>query len=191
MSSIQVMPGSVQANMLQDMLDMACQWVQNAIGKPVAPTTFDRRFDGNSGWSGAYIMLPYYPVLEVVRVTEYWGLSGPHVLEEQIPTDQVDGWQLDYLTGTLSRVFPGLVVKPWFPGARSVEVTWTAGYNPVPADLKIATRELVAYWWRNTQQAPRSARNAYGESADNSNLWPAIPDRIRALLNPYLSVGIG
>jgi hypothetical protein len=177
---------------LQLIVDMACQWVQNWIGRPIAPTSFDRRFDGWAGWNGAYIELPYYPVLEITSVTEYWGASGPHVLSEQTPTNQIDGWQCDYMRGMLTRVFPGLVQKPWFPGSRNIEVVWTAGYNPLPADIKLATLEFVAYWWRNTQQASRPSLRVGGEydSPALAGLWAGVPGRIEELLEPYIQVGM-
>jgi hypothetical protein len=179
---------------LQLMLDMACQFIQNFIGRPIAPTTFDRRFNGWSGWNGAYLELPAYPVLEIISVTEWWGVSGPHYLTEQTPANQVDGFQCEYLRGLLTRVFPGLVQRPWFPGSRNIEVVWVAGYNPIPADIKMATLELVAYWWRNTQQQsgarPGGPAAEYDPSA-TSGLWSGVPYRITDLLDPYVQVGLG
>lgn len=181
-----------QDPMLQNVIDMACQWVQNQIGRPVAPTRFDRRFDGGAGWEGAFLQLPYYPVLEILSVTEYWGVSGPHNLTEQTPTNQVDGYSVDYLRGELVRVFPGLVRKPWFPGERSIEVVWQAGFNPIPADIKMATLEFIAYWWRNTQQASRNLAHTadYDPVETSSGLWQGVPFRIIDLLEPYFTVGI-
>lgn len=181
---------------LQLVTDFVCQYSQQILGQPIAPTAFDRRFDGWSGWNGAYIMLPYYPVLEVTLVNEYWGVSGPHLLEEQTPTNQVDGFQIEYRTGRLIRVFPGLVQKPWFPGSRNIEVQWTAGHNPIPATFKLAALELVAWWWRNTQQAMRSAGpQPIGmdyDSGDPSNgLWAGLPHRIEGVFQVYQQVGLG
>ena len=182
---------------LQLVVDMASTWVQNYLGRPVAPTKFFRRFSGywGTGNGGAYISLPYYPVLSVTSVVEYWGSSGPHTLAEQTPAAQgtQDMYSMDYLHGYVIRAFMGLVARPYFPGLRNIEVTWTAGYEPVPADLKVATLELVNYWWRNTQEAPRtSALQAIEyEAAGTAGLWPAVPNRITSLLEPYVQVGIG
>ncbi len=181
---------------LQLLTDMTCQWAQGKIGRPIAPTTFDRRFNGFNGWNGAYIELPYYPVLEITSVTEYWGVSGPHVLTESTPSNQVDGWQCEYERGLLTRVFPGLVQKPWFPGSRNIEVVWTAGYNPIPADLKIATLEMIAHWWRNTQQQSANRiggaglADEYAPEMVAQGLWTGTPNRLIALLDSYLEVGI-
>jgi hypothetical protein len=180
--------------MLQLVTDFVCQYSQKLIGQPMIATAFDRRFDGWSGWNGAYLMLQYYPVLEITSVIEYWGVSGPHILTEQTPTNQVDGFQCEYLTGRLTRVFPGLVQKPWFPGSRNIEVQWVAGRNPVPADIKLAALELIAYWWRNTQQASRTATAAAGSEYDPAvatGLWAGLPHRIEAIFSSYMQVGIG
>jgi hypothetical protein len=178
---------------LQLFTDMACQWVQNYLGRPIAPTAFDRRYDGFSGWNGAYIDLPYYPVLEIISVTEYWGVAGPHVLNESIPTNQVDGFQCDYLRGIVIRVFPGNVQKPWFPGSRSIEIQWKAGYNPVPADIKIATLSLVAHWWHKTQQASRAAVRAGGDdmTVPGVGMFGGVSVDTIDLLEPYVQVGLG
>lgn len=180
---------------LQDITDMACDWVQDYLGRPVAPTTFFRRFNGWSGLNGAYLSLPYYPVLSVNSVVEYWGSSGPHTLTEQTPAAQggQDVYQVDYLRGVVIRTFLGLVQRPWFPGSRNIEVTWVAGYDPIPKKIKIATLEMAAYWWRNTQEAPKWFANpqaGYDTPGPNS-LWPAIPNRVTSLLEPYQQVGIG
>lgn len=182
-------------NSLQLIVDMACAWATNFTGRPIAATRYDRRFDGWASWMGAFLMLPYYPVLEVVSVIEYWGIAGPHVLLESSPTDQIDGFQLVPNTGRLNRVFPGNVQKPWFPGSRNVEVVWVAGFNPIPADIKVATLELIAHWFRNTQQMSGRPSNAITaaaefEPAGESGLWQGVPYRCTALLSPYISVNM-
>lgn len=184
-----------QAALLQDITDMACFWVQDYLGQPVAPTTFDRRFNGWQGWNGAYVMLPYFPVLEIVSVTEWWGGSGPHNVVEQTPSQQqvgADSYQLDTLKGMLIRTFPGLVQKPWFPGSRNIEVVWVAGYNPIPPTIRIAARELINHWYRNTQEAPRTFRQGLQEydGPEAGQLWPAIPHRVMTLLQTYVQIGI-
>lgn len=181
---------------IQLITDMACTWCTNYIGRPIDPTRYDRRFDGWSSFMGAYIMLPWYPVLEVVSCIEYWGIAGPHVLVESTPTDQVDGFQLVPNTGRMNRVFPGNVQKPWFPGSRNVEIVWISGFNPIPADIKVATLELIAHWYRNTQQMSGRPSNTITagqefEPSGETGMWAGIPYRVQALLTSYLSVGIG
>lgn len=178
---------------LQNITEMACTWVQNYINKAVAPTTFTRFFDGNQGYQGSYLMLPYYPVLQVVSVVEWWGNSGPHTLNEQTPSNQGDGemYNINRQTGVITRVFSGMIEKPWFPGARNVQITWVAGYNPVPKDIREATLELINYFYRNTQEAARMV----GPNADQYDQWQqapgSIPQHVYTLLQKYKPLLIG
>lgn len=181
---------------LQLITSMACDTIQNKLGRPIPPTSYTYRFDGWATWTGAYIELPYYPVLEITSVIEYWGVSGPHVLDESFPTDQIDGWQCEYPVGRLIRVFPGNVQKPWFPGSRNVEVSWTAGYNPIPGRYRMATLELIKHWWTNTQQAPELPMPGGGTGSqydppNTSGVFAGIPYHVAALLDDDIQVGIG
>ena len=160
------------------------------------PRHSDRRFNGYTGWNGAYIELPYYPILEITSVTEYWGVSGPHVLVEQTPTSQSsqDSFQCDYLHGILIRTFPGLVQRPWFPGSRNIEVTWTAGYNPIPADIRLASLEYIKFWWVNTQQQsgnrPGNLAGEYDASGP-PGLYGGVPHILEDVFDSYIQVGMG
>ena len=182
---------------LQDLTDAACYWVQDYLGRPVGPTTFFRRFSGWANFTGAYLSLPYYPVLKVVNVTEWWGANGPNVLTQMIPENQgsQNVYQLDSLNGVLIRAFNGLVQRPFFPGSQNVEVEWVAGYNPIPPTIRLATRELIAYWWRNTQQASRTGptpRSEYDmDPSEGSPLWPGIPNKVTTWLSTFVQQGIG
>lgn len=189
---------ATQSGNLQMIVDMACGWCSEFIQRPIGPTQYDRRYDGWANWNGAYIMLPFYPVLSVVSVTEYWGIAGPHVLSEATPTNQVDGFQCVYATGRLNRVFPGNVQKPWFPGSRNIEVVWWAGYNPVPAQIKLATLELIAHWFRNTQQQAgrfggqiTPATEYEPAEGASGGMWSGVPYRVTSLLEPFMSVSMG
>ena len=179
---------------LQMLTDMTCAWAQRKLGQPIGPTAFWRRFDGWNGWNGAYIALPYWPVLEIVKVTEWWGSNGPHDLAEQTPEHNIDGFQVDYQKGRVIRVFPGLVQKPWFPGSRNIDIQWISGWNPVPIDWKVATIEMIAHWWRNTQQTQRgSGLRGGGDRAEAvaGGAFEGVPLRITALLDSAIHIGIG
>lgn len=178
---------------LQLVTDYVCQESQQIMGKPIAAQEFFYRFDGWSGWNGAYIMLPWYPVLQINEVTEFWGASGPHILEEATPENQVDGFAINYRLGQLIRVFPGNIAKPWFPGVRSIEVTWTAGYNPVPARFKVPALEIIKEWWTTTQQVSRSGPLPAGYEGINEadTTYAGLARRVRSAFFSEAQVGIG
>lgn len=175
--------------------ESACWWVQNYLGKPIGATTIKRRFSGWSGFNGAYLPLPYYPVLKVNKVIEWWGVSGPHELKEQTPAEQVgaEAFQIDNTLGYLIRTFQGLVQRPWFPGSKNIEVEWEAGFNPVPPDLKTATLQLVAHRWRREQQASVSG-SPVPLGTDPEMVAPGYfgePPEVRQTLDTWKQVGIG
>ena len=178
---------------LRLIVDDCCWWIQNYLGRPIAPTTFTRRFSGWSGWNGAVIALPYYPVLATPKVVEWWGTSGPHELVEQTPEAQGGGemFQLIPLTGQIVRSFQGLVQRPFFPGLRNIEVEWQAGYNPVPPDIKTATLRQVAHEWRKEQQASRSAPAPAGAEPEYPGFMAGLHPDVKARLSSYLQTGIG
>ena len=189
-------------------LDLICRassdWMSTYLDRPIAPTTFYERYDGWAGWSGSIILLPYYPVLEIIEIVEYWGANGPHVLVEQTPTYQwgagysaanpaAGTYQLNPRIGEIRRTFPGLIQRPFFPGSRNIEVQWVAGYSTIPAQLKIACLELATHWYHQTQdQANDKMGPSYGTDPSESNkYWPAVPDRVMTMLQPFKQQGIG
>ena len=186
-------PTTAELSKLQLLTSMTCQWAQKKLQQPIAPTAFFQRFDGWVGRNGAHIMLDYSPVLEVISVKEWWGMNGPHDLAEQTPDHDIDGYSIVHRRGRITRVFPGLVQKPFFPGNRNIEVQWVAGQNPVDADLKVATLEMIAHWWRNTQQTQRTnVRGGPGDDAEDvaQGMWEGVPLRIVGLLESNPQIGI-
>lgn len=180
---------------LQRLIDGISSWVQRECGKPLSKS----RFTWKTGTNGttSVIMLPYYPVLEIVSCTEYWGISGPHVLSESVPTAQRDGFQVDYTTGALTRVFQGLVQKPWFPGSDNIWVTWDAGFNPVPPDASLMVLEAIKWYWDNTQQKSRNRPPGPNDqwqapAPTTADFWGSVlPALMKPLTDQFISVGIG
>ena len=175
---------TAQDPMLQRVIDMACEWISNEINRPVAPTVYTERHDG---WSGSQILLNQYPIIELVSCAEYQSTGGFIELPESTPENPVDGVQVNYLTGELGRVFAGYSwSRPFFPGRRNVEVTYIAGYNPIPPVLWMATVDLIKYIWVNTQQAAAINKNdIYSSDDTGSALWAGVPYRIQSWIAPY------
>lgn len=181
---------------LQRVIDMACWLVQRYINRPASPQTFTERHDG---WSGEYIMVRYTPFLSLNYCNEWQSSGGMVSLAESTPEAPVDGIQIDYVTGRIMRTFAGYSwPRPFFPGSRNIEISYVAGYNPTPPDLWMATMELVAHWWRNTQQAAAKGFGGAigGERANDpeqeaAGLWQGLPYRVTSILDVYRLPGIG
>lgn len=69
------------------------------------------------------------------------------------------------------------------PGVDNIVVTVSVGSATIPANVKLAARELVRFWWQQGRQANIPA---FGE-APESNSVPmgfAVPKRVYELLEP-------
>lgn len=186
-------PQGTKATLLKRYIDAACAEAQGANGanRPLTPTQFQERHDG---WSGEYILLRHCPVLQLVLCREWQSTGGFVTLPESTPESPTEGVQVDYATGRIMRTFQGYSwPRPFFPGSRNVEVTYVAGFNPVPPDIWMATMELVAYWWRNTQEAARTSplrTNEY-DNAQQGGLWAGVPNRIARVFQSYQIPTVG
>ncbi len=179
---------------MQRVCDMACAWAQTYCQRPLASTTFAERHDG---WSGSDLILNKTPFLTLVLCTEYQSSGGTIVLPEATPetAGQSNAIQIDRSTSSIRRVFGGYSwPRTFFPGSRNISITYTAGYDPVPPDVWLATIEYASYWFRMTQQSRRN--NIRGGSdpdqLDTQNgLWAGVPNRLKGLLDPYRVISIG
>jgi hypothetical protein len=180
-----------QQKILQRYIDSACTYGQNRSGRPLGPNRFNERHDG---WSGEYIQLHFSPFLQLIQCQEWQSSGGFVQLPESTPENPVEGIQIDYGTSRIMRTFAGYSwPRPFFPGSRNVEVTYLAGFDPVPPDIWEATMELVAWKWRNTQQASRSIIPAGSEFDQDASdgLWPGVPNRIAMVFDHYWLPSIG
>lgn len=180
-------------DVLREFTEMACWWIQDYYGRPIAPTTFFDRKNGYTGWGGSTIELQYYPVLGIPTVVEYWGNSGAHPLTFQYPASQggADMFTFDARTGIITRSYLGLLARPTFPGLKNIEVTWTAGYQPIPPPVRVAAKELIQHWWRNTQEAVRVQRPMQDyDPLQAIGAMPAVPGRVKELLSTFQQVGL-
>lgn len=77
--------------------------------------------------------------------------------------------------------------------SRYYTVTYVAGRDPVPDDLKLAVKELVRHFW-DTQRGP-SRRPGSTASEATANTVPGaaylLPFRVSELLRPHMPILVG
>jgi hypothetical protein len=74
-----------------------------------------------------------------------------------------------------------------------VEVTWIAGFDPIPEDLRFATLKLIKHWWTQDQQVSRSINRPGGLEegmVQGPGMWGGLPPEVKELLQPYVQVGM-
>lgn len=136
-------PSATDNAMLSRMITAATPVIEKIAG-PCTPQAFTEQHDGEDH----EVILRRYPVLRIVSCKEYRYGSDVLDLVESTPANPVDGYQLDKETGTLTRVYTGGYVRSWWPGSRNIVVSYQAGRAAVPSNVKEATLELLAHWWR-------------------------------------------
>ncbi len=158
---------SQDAALLQTLVTAVSTFIQARIGYDVAPTSYT---ETRSGTDGRVFAFAYGPVTDVTSLT-----IDRRIISAVTPGSAV-GYSFDsaalYLSGT---VFPR--------GHRNVSVTYTAGYETVPADLAEAAVELVALRYRLRDKAGLVSES--GLQQTTSYVQKDMPDSVATALSPY------
>lgn len=135
--------------------------IENIVG-PVLPATKTINFDGGN----TAIVLPDMAT-GVTQVVE----AG-----NTLPAGQ---WMFDPVG---SIVYGGNQIYPraFYPGRQSIQITYTVGNATVPANIQLAARELVRFWWQQGKAAERPAYSDAVESVAPQGF--AVPKRVMELL---------
>ncbi len=152
---------------IQSMIEAAEAAIARRVG-PLEPTIVTTTVSG----SGA-VTLPVYPVLSLTTITDAVGTSIPLM-----------GVTVDLAAGVVSGSSgDGL-------GSSTYTITYSAGRMTVPADLKLAVKELVRHLWttqRNPAIFPGSSLTDGPESQPGAGYL--MPYRVQELIAPHVQFG--
>lgn len=156
---------------LQDVADAAQVMIEREIGY-VVPHTFSERYDG-----GRYrISLRNGPLLSVTSIAEYLNGSLLRVLTAQ-------EYRVDHRS--VVRLLSSGAHWHFQGGCDDVLITYTAGRTqPVPANIRLAHKELTAHLWRNTQMGRSRRQRGQMPEDDMAQASPAfsMPNRVREMI---------
>lgn len=131
-------------------------------------------------WNTHLVQLTESPVNTIVSVETRDSVTSSY------STVQTTDYYLDSNTDTVFYV-TGSSYKNWPKGPGSVRVTYTAGYQNLPSDLKLAVIDLITYYYRDEYKERRSLAGATlqnpGSSSQDSSV--AFPDHIKRVLDLY------
>lgn len=134
----------------------------------VMPKHFDESYDGG----GYVIYLRNKPVLSVENVEEGWGWINYELDYQQVntvPAGDMFAYSIDSPdAGGISRRSAGNVSIPFVPGRKNIRVLYTAGRHSVPGSIRLASLELIAHWWQNSQLRAMAGSQVY-QSYDSMN----------------------
>ncbi|MBX6382026.1 MAG: phage gp6-like head-tail connector protein [Microbispora sp.] len=173
--------GTADDDELEGFVAAACEAIRDRIGE-VSPVGAVVEACARSD----RLVLEHRPVVSITKVERLPGL-------ETVPQGDrgtgVDGWLMqDPGAGILSHTSR-------FPG--EVRVTYQAGRDPVPGNIRLAALEMAAHLWRSSQLNSGGGRPPLAD--DEQPIMPgsayALPIRVRELLglgsNPTDEVLVG
>lgn len=156
---------------LRGFIDATQVVIEGEIG-PVVPVSKLEYYTGRGRW----VVLRRRPVVAITLVREQVGSDYFTIIPETPPGTDLD-YRLD--RGMLLRrinMYPAL----W---RGDVEVTYSAGRNPIPGNIALAAKEELAHLWRNSQLSKGGARAAAGADDVLSSLAFSLPHRVSDLLS--------
>lgn len=94
-------------------------------------------------------------------------------------------YSVDDKTDSIIRV-ESTSYKDWPLGPNSVKITYTAGYENTPLDLKLAVVDLITYYAKDEYKVRQTLAGATRETSEsNMRNSPAFPDHIKRVLDLY------
>ena len=133
--------------------------LEDIVG-PIIPGTFTQTDDGG-GWA-----IPLYNrPTQIVSVVESGQLLDP------------SAYFCDYDAGILYAGRP-LAVRRFMPGYQAVQVTYKAGAQLVPPNVRLAARELLRHWWQLGKQGHGGDANGFGQGETYTPSGYAVPYRV-------------
>lgn len=132
--------------------------------------------------STSSIFLRELPIISVTTVEEKSSIDAASYTTLVEGTD----YYVDTEISTIIRIASG-AERNWTTGFNTVRVTYTAGYDTLPEDLKIAIFDLIAYYLKEEYKEDRTIVNSSIKNQGSSSIRQDInfPDHIRRVLNLY------
>lgn len=101
-------------------------------------------------------------------------------------TLQESEFAVDHATDSVYRIIGG--IKSYWPeGIGSVRISYTAGYESTPEDLKLAVIDLVTYYLKDEHKMRKTLSGATIDNQGTSSQYKNVgfPDHIKRILDLY------
>ena len=135
----------------------------------------------NINWTTNLVQLTESPLNTIVTVEEREDYGKAYT------TVDTTEFFADTSTDTVYRVTKTGQSKSWPTGPGSVKITYTAGYENCPEDLKLAVFDLVTYYLKDEHKARQTLAGAsiQNQSSSSQRNNVAFPDHIKRVLDLY------
>jgi len=166
---------------LSHIIPSVSQLVKTYCGNSIVDYATENKVEEFSvNWATSIVQLTESPLIEVVSVEERDNFSSPY------NTLSSEDYYVDSVTDSIIRVSGGSY-RPWKTGPGAVRVTYKAGYEECPADLRLALYDLVTYYLKDEHKERRSLQGAtvQNQASTTQKNNVAFPDHIKRVLDLY------
>lgn len=141
-------------------------------------------------WDTYVVQLHESPVIAVEGVYERFSQSEAYTELYNDGTNDAYDWYFDSITDAIFRTTESGSYKNWPRGVGAVKIIYTAGYENIPEDLKLAVADMVTYYDKNEYRQNQTIGSTTREGAPASAIRndPGFPDHIRRVLDLYRNV---
>lgn len=131
----------------------------------------------------SFIQLSETPIVSITSVEE----RDSYEQSYKTLTTTAYEYFLDETTDMLFRTTAGSQYGYWPTGPGAIRVTYKAGYEYTPEDLKLAVFDLITYYLKDEHKARRTLSGATVENSNTStqNMNVGFPDHIKRVLDLY------
>lgn len=132
------------------------------------------------------IQLSESPLVSVTSVHERSSQADDYILLEKDGSNGKYDYYIDNVTDSIFRTTDEKY-KLWEKGVGAVKVIYTAGYESIPEDLKLAAHDLITYYYRDEYKTRRTIAGATIDNQTTSTLRANVgfPDHIKRVLDMY------
>lgn len=140
-------------------------------------------------WDTHVVQLKESPVIEISNVYERTGQETAYTELFRDGTNSKYEWYYDSVSDAIMRTNVNGSYKNWPCGVGSVKIVYTAGYETLPEDLKLAVADLVTYYAKDEYKQNMTIGASSREGAPLTVIKDSgFPDHIRRVLDLYRGV---
>ena len=163
---------------ISQLIDSVSQLVKTYCGNSIIDYYSTNKVEEfNIDWSTHIVQLTESPVNSIVSVEKRDSVTESYTT---VPTTD---YYLDKTTDSVLYV-TGSTYKNWPRGAGAVKVTYKAGYENCPHDLRLAVVDLIKYYMKDEHVVRRTLAGATMENQGGGD-GRGFPDHIKRILDMY------
>lgn len=167
---------------LTTLVESVSQLVKTYCGNSIVDFWAENKIEEFSiDWNTSMIQLTESPIRHIISVEERENFSSDYT------TLTSSEYYLDSITDSIFKVSSTGQKQNWKHGPGSVKVTYNAGYEEVPADLKLAVFDLITYYLKDEHKERRTLAGAsvQNQASTSQRNNVAFPDHIKRVLDLY------